>query len=41
MRSVSRATTTAVIESGNNGADIDYGPRGPQHRPNMLLRPAT
>lgn len=32
---------TAVIESGNIGADIDYGPRGPQHRPNMLLRPAT
>lgn len=32
---------TAIIESGNNGADIDYGPRGPQHRPNMLLRPAT
>ena len=31
----------AVIESGNNGADLDYGPRGPQHRPNMLLRPAT
>jgi indolepyruvate decarboxylase len=32
---------TAVINSGNNGADIDYGPRGPQHRGNMLLRPAT
>jgi indolepyruvate decarboxylase len=32
---------TAVIESGNNGADIDYGPRGPQHRDNLLLRPAT
>jgi indolepyruvate decarboxylase len=32
---------TAVINSGNNGADLDYGPRGPQHRPNMLLRPAT
>jgi indolepyruvate decarboxylase len=31
----------AVIESGNNGADIDYGPRGPQHRPDMVLRPAT
>jgi len=31
----------AVIESGNNGADIDYGPRGPQHRPGMVLRPAT
>jgi indolepyruvate decarboxylase len=32
---------TSVIESGNNGADIDYGPRGPQHRDNLLLRPAT
>jgi indolepyruvate decarboxylase len=32
---------TAVILSGNNGADIDYGPRGPQHRGNMLIRPAT
>jgi len=32
---------TTVIESGNNGADIDYGPRGPQHRDNMLLRPPT
>ncbi len=30
-----------VIDSGNNGADIDYGPRGPQHRDNMLIRPAT
>jgi indolepyruvate decarboxylase len=32
---------TAVMMSGNNGADIDYGPRGPQHRGNMLIRPAT
>jgi indolepyruvate decarboxylase len=32
---------TAVINSGNNGADLDYGPRGPQHRGNMLIRPAT
>jgi indolepyruvate decarboxylase len=32
---------TAVIESGNTGADLDYGPRGPQHRPDMLIRPAT
>ena len=32
---------TGVINSGNNGADLDYGPRGPQHRDNMLLRPAT
>jgi indolepyruvate decarboxylase len=29
----------AIIENGNNGADIDYGPRGPQHRDNLLLRP--
>jgi indolepyruvate decarboxylase len=32
---------TAVINSGNNGADIDYGPRGPQHRGNMLIRPTA
>jgi indolepyruvate decarboxylase len=32
---------TAVINSGNAGADLDYGPRGPQHRGNMLIRPAT
>ena len=32
---------TPVINSGNNGADLDYGPRGPQHRDNMLIRPAT
>jgi indolepyruvate decarboxylase len=31
---------TAVMMSGNNGADIDCGPRGPQHRGNMLIRPA-
>ncbi|HET9256804.1 MAG TPA: thiamine pyrophosphate-binding protein, partial [Pseudonocardiaceae bacterium] len=31
----------AVITSSNNGADIDYGPRGPQHRDNIQLRPAT
>ena len=29
----------AVMNSGNNGADLDYGPRGPQHRDNMLIRP--
>ena len=28
----------AVINGGNSGADIGYGPRGPQHRGNMLLR---
>ena len=27
-----------VISGGNSGADLDYGPRGPQHRGNMLLR---
>ncbi len=32
---------TAVINSGNNGADTDYGPRGPQHRGNMLIRPSN
>jgi indolepyruvate decarboxylase len=32
---------TGVISSGNNGADLDYGPRGPQYRDNMLIRPAT
>jgi indolepyruvate decarboxylase len=31
----------AVISGGNSGADIDYGPRGPQHRGNMLLRATT
>jgi indolepyruvate decarboxylase len=31
----------AVITSSNNGAEIDYGPRGPQHRNNIQLRPAT
>jgi indolepyruvate decarboxylase len=30
-----------VITGGNSGADLDYGPRGPQHRGNMLIRPAT
>jgi indolepyruvate decarboxylase len=28
-----------VMNSGNNGADLDYGPRGPQYRDNMLIRP--
>jgi indolepyruvate decarboxylase len=32
---------TAVIHSSNNGAELDYGPRGPQHRENMQLQPAT
>jgi len=29
-----------VIHSSNNGADLDYGPRGPHHRDNAQLRPA-
>ena len=29
-----------VINSSNKGAELDYGPRGPQHRPNLQLRPA-
>jgi indolepyruvate decarboxylase len=28
-----------VIASSNGGAELDYGPRGPQHRGNMQLRP--
>jgi indolepyruvate decarboxylase len=31
----------AVITSSNKGAELDYGPRGPQHRDNAQLRPAT
>jgi indolepyruvate decarboxylase len=31
----------SVIHSSNNGAELDYGPRGPQHRGNEQLRPAT
>ncbi len=31
----------AVIHSSNNGAELDYGPRGPQHRENMQLQPGT
>jgi indolepyruvate decarboxylase len=29
-----------VMNSSNKGADLDYGPRGPQRRDNQL-RPAT
>src|SRR5262249_6705790 len=29
-----------VTSSSNKGADLDYGPRGPQHRDNLQLRPA-
>jgi indolepyruvate decarboxylase len=28
-----------VISGGNADADVDYGPRGPQHRGNMQIRP--
>jgi indolepyruvate decarboxylase len=30
----------AVTMSSNKGAELDYGPRGPQHRENLQLRPA-
>jgi indolepyruvate decarboxylase len=30
---------TPVTNSSNKGADLDYGPRGPQHRENLQLRP--
>jgi indolepyruvate decarboxylase len=30
-----------VMHSSNRGADLDYGPRGPQHRDNQQLRPAA
>jgi len=30
-----------VTNSSNKGADLDYGPRGPQHRENLQLRPPT
>jgi indolepyruvate decarboxylase len=29
----------AVTSSSNKGAELDYGPRGPQHRDNLQLRP--
>ena len=29
-----------VTKSSNKGADLNYGPRGPQHRDNLQLRPA-
>jgi indolepyruvate decarboxylase len=31
----------AVINSSNRGADLDYGPRGPQHQDDIQLRPAS
>jgi indolepyruvate decarboxylase len=33
-------TLAAVARSSNKGADLDYGPRGPQHRNDVQLRPA-
>ena len=30
-----------VTNSSNKGADLNYGPRGPQHRQNLQLRPAA
>jgi indolepyruvate decarboxylase len=30
-----------VTSSSNKGAELNYGPRGPQHRENLQLRPAT
>jgi indolepyruvate decarboxylase len=30
-----------ITRSSNLGAELDYGPRGPQHRANLQLRPAT
>ena len=30
-----------VITSSNTGADLDYGPRGPQHRENVQLKPTS
>jgi indolepyruvate decarboxylase len=30
-----------IIMSSNKGAELDYGPRGPQYRENLQLRPAT
>jgi TPP-dependent 2-oxoacid decarboxylase len=30
-----------ITHSSNTGAELDYGPRGPQYRPNQQLRPDT
>jgi indolepyruvate decarboxylase len=32
---------TPITNSSNKGADLNYGPRGPQHRDNLQLRPAA
>jgi len=31
----------AVSSSSNKGVELDYGPRGPQRRDNVQLRPAA
>jgi indolepyruvate decarboxylase len=31
----------AITRSSNLGAELDYGPRGPQHRENLQLRPGA
>jgi indolepyruvate decarboxylase len=43
LRSIERGldphdAPAAVITSSNRGADLDYGPRGPQYRENAQLR---
>jgi indolepyruvate decarboxylase len=35
------APAAIISSSSNKGADLDYGPRGPQQRDNLQLRPAT
>jgi indolepyruvate decarboxylase len=37
----SRDALAPVIASSNKGAELDYGPRGPQGRDNLQLRPAA
>jgi indolepyruvate decarboxylase len=37
----SRDALAPVTNSSNKGADLDYGPRGPQRRENLQLRPPT
>jgi hypothetical protein len=31
---------SAIATGSNSGADLEYGPRGPQHRDNAQVRPA-
>jgi len=35
------APAAIISSSSNKGADLDYGPRDPQQRDNLQLRPAT